>query len=89
MRTKIVILAIGLIFGGILVSYAQYNEGYWQKNPPSLYPQAGPGDLMIVDQLKETNRLLEQQNTLIGEQNTLVKTLLAQSAAAAKKTTRK
>jgi hypothetical protein len=84
MRKPIVILAILLIFGGILVCYAQYNEGQWENKPPSLYPQAGPGDLMIVNQLKETNRLLEQQNALIGEQNTLIKTLLTQQSAAKK-----
>ncbi|HET6268327.1 MAG TPA: hypothetical protein VFG11_11465 [Acidobacteriota bacterium] len=86
-QKPVVILAILLILGGILVCYAQYNnDTQWGNNPPSLYPQAGPGDLMIVNQLKETNRLLEQQNALIGEQNTLIKTVLAQSAAAAKKT---
>ena len=86
MKKPVLILAVCLIFGGILICYAQFNENQWGDKPPSLYPQAGPGDLMIVNQLKETNRLLEQQNALIGEQNTLIKTVLAQSAAAAKKT---
>jgi len=53
--------------------FAQYTGSELERKPPeNLYPNPGPGELLIVDQLKETNRLLQEQLTLLTSQNRLL-----------------
>jgi hypothetical protein len=54
------------------------------KNPPSLYPEPGPGDLAIVKELQETNRLLSEQVQILNEQNRLLRQYLAKQEAPVK-----
>ena len=68
-----IVLTLLFLLVGIVVSFAQYSNSQQDPNaPPSLYPQPGPGELLIVDQLKETNRLLQQQIQLTSEQNQIL-----------------
>jgi hypothetical protein len=69
-------VALVLIFG-CLQLFAQYTGPELEKQkPPDLYPQAGPGELAIIHQLEETNRLLTEQKQMIAEQNRLLKEYL-------------
>ena len=66
--------------GGYLVQ-AQYTAYELEhKERQTLFPVPGPGETEIINQLKTTNRLLQEQNQLIAEQNRLLR-----GAAAAKK----
>lgn len=70
---RILLLTAAFVLAGVLFSFAQYNNSQQDPNaPPSLYPQPGPGELLIIDQLKETNRLLQQQNQLLTDQNQIL-----------------
>jgi len=75
MRMKkwmILILALVISLSAVVV-FAQYTGSELERKPPeNLYPNAGPGDMLIVDQLKETNRLLQEQLTLLTNQNRLL-----------------
>jgi hypothetical protein len=57
----------------IVFCYAQYSDPQTlQHQPENLYPQPGPGELLIVDQLKETNKQLQEQTRLLTEQNRIL-----------------
>ena len=43
------------------------------KSPPTLYPEPGPGELAIVRELEETNRLLREQIQILQDQNRLLR----------------
>jgi cell division protein FtsB len=59
-------------------SIAQYTSHELEKlPPPDHYPKPGPGDVAIIKELQETNRLLHQQAELLKEQNRLMKDTLA------------
>ncbi len=73
MTRRIVFSVLILMLAGGFVSFAQYTGSELeQKQPENLYPQPGPGDLLIVDQLKETNRLLQEQSRILAEQNRIL-----------------
>jgi hypothetical protein len=73
MKNLILFAAISVIVLGVAISFAQYTGPELGKRPAdNLFPHAGPGDLMIVDQLKETNRLLQEQVTLLSSQNRIL-----------------
>lgn len=74
MTRKIVLFCVLiLMLTGGFVSFAQYTGSELeQKQPENLYPQPGPGDLLIVDQLKETNRILQEQSKILAEQNRIL-----------------
>ena len=64
--------AILIVFGAFFV-FAQHTGSDLERKPAdNLYPAPGPGELMIVDQLKETNHLLQEQSRLLSEQNRLL-----------------
>jgi hypothetical protein len=66
------VLAFMISLSAVIV-FAQYTGSELERKPPeNLYPNPGPGDLLIVDQLRETNRLLQQQLTLLTNQNKLL-----------------
>jgi hypothetical protein len=59
-------------------SIAQYTSHEIEKlPPPDHYPKPGPGDVAIIKELQETNRLLQQHAELLKEQNRLLKDTLA------------
>jgi hypothetical protein len=73
MNKWMILLFAFLISATALVVFAQYTGSDLERKPPeNLYPNPGPGDLLIVDELKETNRLLQQQLTLLTNQNRLL-----------------
>ena len=56
-----------------IVSVAQYTGSELErKKAENLYPEPGPGDLLIVDQLKATNIQLQEQTSLLAEQNRIL-----------------
>ena len=74
----ILILAFVISLTAVAV-FAQYTGSELERKPPeNLYPNPGPGDLLIVDQLRETNRLLQQQLTLLTNQNRLLTDTLSE-----------
>jgi hypothetical protein len=73
MKKWILSFTIFVILFGAVVGFAQYTGSELEKkSPETLYPNPGPGDLLIVEQLKETNRLLQEQLTLLSNQNRLL-----------------
>ena len=74
MTSKIVLFCVLILtLTASFVSYAQYTGSELeQKQPENLYPHPGPGDLLIVEQLKETNRLLQEQSRILAEQNRIL-----------------
>jgi hypothetical protein len=89
MNKKVFIgILICLIFGIFLFeSKAQYTGHEIEKmNPPDPYPKPGPGDVAIIRELQETNRLLQQQADLLREQNRLLKETLAKLEPGSTKT---
>ena len=73
MKNLILFVAVCIIVVCVAICFAQYTGSELEKKPAeNLFPQAGPGDLMIVDQLKETNRLLQEQVTLLSNQNRIL-----------------
>jgi hypothetical protein len=76
-RTLIAALTIVLITG--VVSFAQYTgSDIERKRPENLHPEPGPGELLIIDQLKETNVQLLEQTRLLSEQNRILLDTLEQ-----------
>ncbi len=68
------VMTIILLAGGVYLVQAQYTAYELEHTKqPSLFPQAGPGETEIINQLKTTNRLLQEQNQLIAEQNRLLR----------------
>lgn len=73
MKNRILFIAMVVILFGAVAGFAQYTGSDLEKKPPeNLYPHPGPGDLMIVEQIKETNRLLQEQVTLLSNQNRIL-----------------
>jgi hypothetical protein len=71
------------IFG--FESIAQYTSHEMEKlKPEDPFPKPGPGDVAIIRELQETNRLLQQQSDLLKEQNQLLKETLAKLEPPAK-----
>ncbi len=80
----LILITLG-IFG--FESIAQYTGHDVEKmTPPDHYPKPGPGDVAIIRELQETNRLLHQQAELLKEQNRLLKDTLAKLEPVAPKT---
>ncbi len=76
-RTLLVAITIVLVSG--LVSYAQYTGSEIErKKAENLYPEPGPGELIIIDQLKATNVQLQEQTRLLSEQNRILLDTLEQ-----------
>lgn len=68
--TFFVVFAFAML---LMVGLAQFAGSQNDQNQtPNLYPQPGPGELLIVDQLKETNRHLQEQNRLLSDQNRIL-----------------
>ena len=79
MKTQTMVVSLILIVVLSLVCYAQYTGSELeQKRPENLYPEPGPGDLLIVDQLKTTNIQLQEQTRLLTEQNRILTDTLEQ-----------
>jgi len=79
MKNFVLFAAICIILLGVVVSFAQYTGSELERKPAeNLFPHAGPGDLLIVDQLKETNRLLQEQVTLLSNQNRILSDALVE-----------
>lgn len=71
MRRKILIVI--LFLGVALAGYAQYTgSDLERKKAENLYPEPGPGDLLIVDQLKVAILELQEQKGLLAEQNRIL-----------------
>lgn len=78
-RKTILLFTIFCLFMGVLLSFAQYSGSQLeQKQQSDLYPKPGPGDLLITEHLKETNRLLGEQNKVLTEQNQILTDMLAE-----------
>jgi len=74
MKTKLWLIAIFLFIAAIVWSQTQYTGFDLERaKPQTLFPTRGPGDVAIVTELRETNRLLQEQNQLLQEQNRLLK----------------
>ena len=74
----LVVCMMTLLLSG-LVSFAQYTgSDIERKKAENLYPEPGPGELMIIDQLKETNVQLQEQTRLLSEQNSILRATLEQ-----------
>jgi hypothetical protein len=67
-------ILIGILFLGFaLAGYAQYTASDLErKKAENLYPEPGPGDLLIVDQLKVAILELQEQKGLLAEQNRIL-----------------
>lgn len=71
------ILACIIILGITVCAFAQYTgSDIERKRAENLYPEPGPGELLIVDQLKQTNTQLEEQTRLLLEQNRILRATL-------------
>jgi hypothetical protein len=79
-KKRIILMSMCFLLAGGVWIFAQYNNSQSDSNtPPNLYPQPGPGELLIVDQLKETNRQLQEQTRLLTEQNRILAETLEQT----------
>lgn len=73
LKKCVLLFTLIVCLGFVMVSFAQYTGADLErKKPENLYPEPGPGDLLIVDQLRETNRLLQEQTRLLTEQNRIL-----------------
>ncbi len=73
MTKKTIIVSFILVLACGLVCVAQYTgSDLERKKAENLYPEPGPGDLLIVDQLKATNIQLQEQTRLLAEQNRIL-----------------
>lgn len=79
MKGKTLVVGITILLLSGLVSFAQYTgSDIERKKAENLYPEPGPGELMIIDQLKETNVQLQEQTRLLSEQNSILRATLEQ-----------
>ena len=79
MKKSTILVSLMIIVVLSLAGYAQYTgSDLERKRPENLYPGPGPGDLLIVDQLKTTNIQLAEQTRLLTEQNRILTDTLAQ-----------
>jgi len=79
MKKKTLIVAITILLLSGLVGFAQFTGSEIErKKAENLYPEPGPGELMIIDQLKATNVQLQEQTRLLSEQNRILLDTLEQ-----------
>jgi hypothetical protein len=79
MKGKTLVICMTILMLSGLVSFAQYTgSDIERKKAENLYPEPGPGELMIIDQLKETNVQLQEQTRLLSEQNRILRDTLEQ-----------
>jgi hypothetical protein len=79
MNRKTLVVGITILLLSGLVSFAQYTgSDIERKKAENLYPEPGPGELMIIDQLKATNVQLQEQTRLLSEQNRILQDTLEQ-----------
>jgi hypothetical protein len=79
MKRKTLVVCITILLLSGLVSFAQYTgSDIERKKAENLHPEPGPGELMIIDQLKETNVQLQEQTRLLSEQNSILRATLEQ-----------
>ena len=79
MKNQTILVSVILIVLLSLVCYAQYTgSDLERKKAENLYPEPGPGDLLIVDHLKATNQQLQEHTRLLMEQNRILSDTLAQ-----------
>jgi len=77
MMKKHVLIAVLIIVFLSFCAFAQYTGfDLENKKPPSSYPGVGPGEHEIVNQLLETNRLLQRNNQLLVDQNRILRDLV-------------
>jgi hypothetical protein len=81
MRKKFLPAAFAILLSLFSVyTFAQYTGfDIEERKPPGLLPMAGPGDRAIINQLQQTNRLLEQNNQILTDQNRLLRELVIQN----------
>lgn len=72
-KTVIWVLSIGMIISAVFLGFSQEQLQDPLKAPPTLYPEPGPGDIAIVKELEETNRLLREQIQILQDQNRLLR----------------
>ena len=79
MKKRTIFVSLMLIVVLAVAGYAQYTgSDLERKKGENLYPEPGPGDLLIVDQLKATNMQLQEQTRLLTEQNRILLDTLEQ-----------
>jgi hypothetical protein len=79
MKNAILVSTTILLLLAAAIGFAQYTGSELErKTPENHYPHPGPGDLLIVDQLKETNRLLQEQVSLLSNQNRILSDTLTE-----------
>lgn len=82
MRKKILAAVCAILLSAFFgaFAFAQYTGfDLEEAKPPRLLPTTGPGDRAIINQLQQTNRLLEQSNQILTDQNRLLKQLITES----------
>ena len=80
LKKSVLLLTLVISLGIIISAFAQYTgSDLERKKPDNLYPEPGPGDLLIVEQLRETNRLLQEQTRLLTEQTRILLNALEQA----------
>lgn len=78
-NNRFVMTLVLLLMGLTVITLAQYTgSDIERKGAENLYPEAGPGELMIIDQLKTTNAQLQEQTRLLAEQNRILLDTLEQ-----------
>lgn len=83
LKKSVLLLTLVILLGFVVITFGQYSGADLErKKPENLYPEPGPGDLLIVEQLRETNRLLQEQTRLLTEQNRILLNTLEQAKKA-------
>jgi hypothetical protein len=79
MTMKQIFAGFILVLALCVFAFAQYTGSDMERKPAeNLYPEPGPGDLLIVNQLKESNTQLQEQTRLLTEQNRILLDTLEQ-----------
>lgn len=73
MTSKKLLAGCIIILSMTAFAFAQYTgSDIERKRPENLHPEPGPGEILIIDQLKHTNTQLEEQTRLLSEQNRIL-----------------
>jgi hypothetical protein len=86
MRRKLLPAAFAILISLFCAyTFAQYTGfDIEESKPPRLLPTTGPGDRAIINQLQQTNKLLEQNNQILMDQNRLLRELVVQNRGKSK-----
>jgi hypothetical protein len=79
MNKKPLVLMLFLLSVFGLICFAQYTGSQLERKPPeNLHPEPGPGEILIIEQLRQTNNQLQEQTRLLTEQNQILRQTLEQ-----------